>query len=136
VNKKLLNKLEQIDKGQDSYHYLRAFDHWIKSQIRINSGMSAAIYPFIFLSLIFSFWYKEVNGTLLGEMVVNKFLTYFPNSSMLFNIPVAGLLFVIASMVALSFLGGRIYRWDLNLIYGNVLKKLEDLLSDLDSLNH
>lgn len=136
VNKMLLNDLEQIDKGQNSYHYLRAFDQWIKSQIRINSGMSAAIYPVIFLSLILSFWYKEVNGTLLGEILVNKFLTRFPNSLMLFNIPVAGLLFVIAAMAALAFFGGRIYRWDLNLIYGNVLKKLEELLADLDNLNN
>jgi hypothetical protein len=34
----------------------------------------------------------------------------------------------------LAFFGGRIHQWDLNLVYGRIFKKLEELMADIESL--
>jgi hypothetical protein len=35
---------------------------------------------------------------------------------------------------ALWLLGDRIYHWDLNVVYGRVLKKLDEILADMELL--
>ncbi len=37
-------------------------------------------------------------------------------------------------VVLLAIFGGRIYKWDLNLVYGGVLKKLKELIADMEDL--
>jgi hypothetical protein len=37
-------------------------------------------------------------------------------------------------MVLLSFLGGRIYNWDLKVVYGGVLRKLDEIIADMEKL--
>jgi hypothetical protein len=37
-------------------------------------------------------------------------------------------------VVLLFLLGGKIYKWDLNLVYGRIFKKLEELMTDIESL--
>jgi len=52
INKRLLNGLELINKGQNSYQYLKEFNQWIKKQIAVNKRMSTFLYPTIFMSII------------------------------------------------------------------------------------
>jgi len=134
INMKLLKGLNSIDKGENSYQYLKAFNKWIKKQIAVNKRISTFLYPVIFISLIIGFWFKEVEGNLLGEQVVKKILANYPDTYLLFGIPLIGILGVILILALLALFGGRIYKLDLNLVYGNVLKKLDDLLSDLETL--
>jgi len=134
INMKLLKGLNSIDKGENSYQYLKAFNKWIKKQIAVNKRISTFLYPVIFISLIIGFWFREVEGNLLGEQVVKKILANYPDTYLLFGIPLIGILGVILILALLAVFGGRIYKLDLNLVYGNVLKKLDDLLSDLETL--
>jgi len=134
INMKLLKGLNSIDKGENSYQYLKAFNQWIKKQIAVNKRISTFLYPVIFISLIIGFWFREVEGNLLGEQVVKKILANYPDTYLLFGIPLIGILGVILILALLAVFGGRIYKLDLNLVYGNVLKKLDDLLSDLETL--
>jgi hypothetical protein len=45
-----------------------------------------------------------------------------------------GIVIVILILGILAFFGGRIYQWDVNIIYGRVFKKLEELMTDIESL--
>jgi hypothetical protein len=49
-------------------------------------------------------------------------------------VPLIGIVIAILIMAVLAWYGGRIYLWDLNIIYGRALKKLDELLTDLESL--
>jgi len=135
INKRLLNDLDSIDKGENSYQYLKEFNQWIKKQVAVNKRVSTFLYPVIFMSLVIGFWFKDAEGMFLGERLVNKILIHFPDTYLLFGVPLIGIGIVFLILAALAFLGGRIYQWDVNLVYGRVFNKLEELLADIESLN-
>lgn len=134
INKKLLNSLEKIDKGESSYEYLKSFNQWLKKQITINKRISTFLYPIIFMSFILGFWFKDVNGTLLGERLMNKVLINFPDVYLINGIPLIGIVILIVVLALLAFFGSRIYKWDLYMVYGRVFKKLDELLTDIEEL--
>ncbi len=134
INKKLLNNLDKIDKGASSYQYLKTFNEWIQKQVVINKKMSTFLYPIIFMSMILGFWFKDAEGMPLGKRLVNEVLIGFPDIHLIYGIPLIGIVIVLLILVLLAFFGGRIYKWDLNLVYGNVFKKLEELMTDIESL--
>ena len=136
INKRLLNGLEKIDKGETSYEYLKAFHHWIKRQMQVNERISRVLYPVIFLSFIFGFWFKDAEGMPLGERLVEKISENYPNIYLVDGIPLIGLAAVVLIVILLAFLGKRIYRWDVNIVYGNLFKKLETLLHDIEELKN
>ena len=134
INKMLLNGLDKIDKGASSYQYLKTFNEWIQKQVAINKKMSRFLYPIIFLSLILGFWFKDAEGMPMGERLVGEILYGFPDTYLIFGIPLIGIVIVVLVLGLLFLFGGRIYKWDLNLVYGSVFKKLEELMTDIESL--
>ena len=134
INKMLLNGLDKIDKGASSYQYLKTFNEWIQKQVAINKKMSRFLYPIIFLSMILGFWFKDAEGMPLGERLVGEILVGFPYVYLIFGVPLIGIAIVLLILVLLALFGGRIYKWDLNLVYGSVFKKLEELMTDIESL--
>ena len=135
INKKLLNDLEKVDMGVSSYQYLKSFNQWIRKQVSINKKMSKFLYPIVFMSLILGFWFMDAEGIPLGERLVSEILYGFPDTYLIFGIPLIGIVIVLVILVFLVFFGGRIYKWDLNIVYGRVFKKLEELMADIESLN-
>ena len=134
INKKLLNGLDRIDKGVSSYQYLKTFNEWIKKQISINKKISRFLYPIIFMSMILGFWFKDAEGMPLGERLVNEVLIGFPDIYLIYGIPLIGIVIVFIILMLLAYFGDRIYKWDLNIVYGRVFKKLDELMTDIESL--
>ncbi|WP_040281705.1 hypothetical protein [Psychroserpens damuponensis] len=134
INKSLLNDLDKIDQGESSYQYLKAFNEWIHKQVAINIRVSRFLYPIIFLSMILGFWFKDAEGVPLGERLVSEILHGFPNTYLIFGVPLIGIVIVTLILGLLAYFGGHIYKWDLNIVYGRVFKKLEELMADIESL--
>lgn len=134
INRKLLNDLEKIDFGISSYQYLKAFNQWMNKQVSINEKISKLLYPIIFISLILGFWFKDAEGMPLGERLVNEILVGFPDTYLIFGIPLIGIFIVLLIIALLFHFGGRIYKWDVNIVYGRVFKKLDELMADIESL--
>ena len=134
LNKKLLNSLLKIDKSANSYDYLMSFDTWLKSQISTNKLFARFLYPTIFLSLVMGFWMKIENGQRIGEVLVKKLLITYPDLHLLNGVPLIGIIgaLLIAGMLVL--VGGRIYEWDLKIVYGRVLRKLDEIIADIQEL--
>lgn len=128
VNKKLLKTLETIDKNKNSYTYLKSFDTWMQGQISVNMKMSRFIYPFIFIAMVSGFWFSPSFRESLTKTLGNH------EPYILLGIPVFWILAMLVILILLSLFGGRIYKWDLNLIYGGILKKLKELLHDMEDL--
>jgi len=134
INRKLFNGLERINKSVSSYQYLKEFNQWIKKMVAINKRISTFLYPIIFASLILGGWFQDAEGVRLGERLVNEVLIGFPDVYLVYGIPLIGIVFLFLFLGLLAFFGGRIYLWDLNLVYGRVFKKLEELMADIESL--
>jgi len=134
INKRLFNSLEKVDTSASSYHYLKAFNLWLEKQIAINIRMSRFLYPIFFISIVFGFWFKDDDGMPLGERALNGFLIDFPNTYLVYGIPLFAIIAFMLIVGILAFFGGRIYKWDLNIVYGGVFKKLEELMADIEEL--
>lgn len=134
INKRLLEGLENIDKGVSSYEYLRAFNQWIKMQVAINKRMSTFLYPIFFMSIVIGFWFNDAEGIPLGERLVGEILYGFPDIYLIQGVPLIVIIVILSVVGLLAFFGDRIYLWDLNLIYGRKLKKLEELMADIEEL--
>ena len=129
INRKLLPELEKIDKNVSSYQYLKSFDHWMKEKIAINRKMAGFYYPLFFLSTVFGLWFSSNFQRLVQEILGSS-----DQISLVNGIPVFWALIVISTTGLLALFGGRIYNWDLNIVYGRVLKKLEELIADMEEL--
>lgn len=134
VNRKFKKRLEKIDKSESSYHYLKAFDNWMKETLSVNAKMNRYVYPYIFLTLFIGFWFGSIGGNIPGEEFLNKLLIDYPDTYLIFGLPLVGILGMILVVFLLAFFGSRIGKWDFNLVYGRILKKLDELLADMDEL--
>ena len=134
INNHLLKGLQKIDKGVSSYQYLKAFNQWIQMQISVNKRISTFLYPIIFMSFVLGFWYKDAEGTPLGKRLVDKVTINFPDTYLVQGIPMIAIIAIILILAVLAYFGGRIYQWDLNLVYGRVFRKLEELMADMEEL--
>ena len=134
INKKLLNDLEKIDFGTSSYQYLKACNQWMNKQMDINKKISKVLYPIIFIAMILGFWFKDAEGMPLGERLVNEILIGFPDTYLIVGIPLIAIVLAVVIIGLLVLFGGRIYKWDVNMVYGRVFKKLKELMTDIESL--
>ncbi|MDN3644400.1 hypothetical protein QWY87_16925 [Lutimonas halocynthiae] len=134
INKRLFNDLEKIHKGVSSYQYLKAFNQWIQKMLVINKRLAKFLYPAFFMSMVIGFWFKDAEGIPLGERLVNEVLIGFPDVYLVYGIPLIAIIVIVLIMGLLAFFGGRIYQWDLNIVYGRVFKKLKELMDDIESL--
>ena len=129
VNRKLLNRLDQIDNSSNSYEYLKAFDSWMRYQISVNERMAKFYYPAIFLSIAFGFWFSPQ-----GPRIFNAIFGSVETGYAFNGIPALMMIPVALISIGLWFVGDRIYRWDLGVVYGDVLMKLDELLADMEEL--
>ena len=125
VNRKLQKGLSEIDLNVSSYQYIKNFDKWLKYQIAMNSKMARIYYPLIFLSVVLGFWFSPN----LPNIFENPNQIYF-----IYGIPIFWALGVLFISALLSLLGGLIYKWDVNMIYGNIFRKLDDMIADMNEL--
>jgi len=131
---KFKNKLDRIETSNNSYLYLSSFNNWVKEMVTFNTKMSRYLYPFVFLSMVMGFWFGSFGGDIPGEVFVNSLLENYPNMYLVFGIPllmIAGAIFMIT---ILAFFGGRIGNWDINLVYGGIIRKLDRMMSEMEDL--
>ena len=126
VNVKLLKGLEKINKNVSSYEYLKSFRDWLKEQISINRKMAGFYYPYIFLAMILGFWFSDF---IQEEILGNPHQIYLVN-----GIPVYWTISILLITCLLAIFGGRMYTWEVGVFYGNVINKLEELITDLEEL--
>ena len=134
INQKLLKGLNAIDKNVNSYQYLKTFDAWLKEMISLNQKFARVFYPLALVSVIAGFWFGEFGGNIPGSDFVDALVLRFPDMALLFGLPLYPLLGLVSVIILAASFAGRVYKWDLNLVYGRVIAKLEDILADMEEL--
>lgn len=123
VGKKQLNTLEKIDKNANCYQFLKSFDNWMKGVISYNARIARFFYPLIFLATFATLW--SANS-------IN--ITNDPDTYLVIGIPIFWMIGAILVACLMAFFGEQIYKWDFNLVYGRVLKKLDKIIADMEEL--
>jgi hypothetical protein len=134
VAQKFSKQLDTIDKNTSSYEYLSSFDNWVKDMIAVNSKLSTFMYPYVFIAVVVGFWFIEIEGNILGNMLTSGIISEFPNTFIVSGFPILLLIPFFLGIAILAFFGGKIGKWDINLVYGGILNKLRILLSDMEEL--
>ena len=134
INYKLWKSLDKVDKNVNSFQYLKSFDEWMKKQKSINRKFAKVMYPAFFIAMILGFWLGDFGGSIPGQILVNEIIANYPDTLLIFGLPaygVVGFLFIITLLIIF---GGKIYNLDVNLVYGRIFSKLDDLVSDIEEL--
>jgi len=121
--------LALLDKNVSSYEYVKSFDSWLKNQMIVYAKLYSFFYPALFLSIVLQFRFSA-----LGHKAINGFLNQYPETPMLFSMPVYFLLAVTVIAGLLFYFSGPLYRLDFKSLYGRMFNKLQELISDMEAL--
>ncbi len=91
--------------------------------------MSRFYYPAFFLSFVLGFWLSNEGQLLYNEIINNPNEIYFVN-----GIPVFWVLGVLSITGIIAIFSGKIYNFDVKLIYGRIFSKLDDMIADIEEL--
>jgi hypothetical protein len=119
-----------IDYGESSYHYLKTFHHWISNVIENNTKLMRFFYPLMFIAAAGTVWYSNDNEIFLSQLIIR----HFPNVVMWGGIPMVFIVLVLVIAAVMAVFGGSIYKWDVDLVYGRVFKKLDEIIADMEEL--
>jgi len=136
IANKFSEKLYKLDKTESSYQYLISFDNWVKEMAATNTKLSRFLYPYVFIVMVSGFWFGSIGGDIPGNKLVNFILLKFPNTYLILGFPLILIIIALIIMSLLAYFGGHIGKWDLNLGYGRIIKRLKVLLADMDELRN
>ena len=128
-SKAQLKKVQHLDQNVNSYQYLRQFDSWLKKGMSRNAQLARYFYPTCFLAASLMIWFAKGRGELL-----QKLLEKYPDMIMISGVPLYFILGVSLITILMTVFARKIYRWDINLVYGRVFKKLHEMINDMEEL--
>lgn len=128
--KRQMSSIKTLDHGVNSLEYLKAFDQWLKDVFSRSERVVRFSYPLYFLiavSAIWTVWSKQEN-------LVLKTHQQFPESIFIGNVPLFVVIIIgIFTLLAFWF-SDKIFRMDVRLMYGRVLRKLKDTIAEMEKL--
>ncbi|MEO6456349.1 MAG: hypothetical protein ABIN97_19890 [Ginsengibacter sp.] len=125
-----MNSLKTLDQGATSLDYLKSFDRWLKDVFSRSEKIARFYYTLCFLiamSTIGSAWNKS-------EKPISEIRRKFPDLIFIGNFPLFALIIAGVATLLMFYFSDRIYRWDVRLMYGRVLDKLEGTIAEMEEL--
>ena len=126
---RLIQGMQTLDQGATSLDYLKSFDRWLKDAFSKGEKIIRFTYPLYFLIAMSTIWSAWEKGELTSKIYQKYPDVVFIGSVPLFAWVIAG----VATLLMLYF-SDRIYRWDIGLMYGRVLDKLEETIAEMEKL--
>ncbi|MFT5900391.1 MAG: hypothetical protein ACI97K_003062 [Glaciecola sp.] len=129
IAKKELKKSVDLSKGQSSYDYIMSFNNWLQSSIKVYSGYYKIFYPMLFLGMATQAIVSKAGGKLIALLV-----DALPTSIIILGQPYYILVVLALLTIIIARYAESLYRLDLNIVYGRQLKKLDELIIDMEEL--
>jgi len=86
-------------------------------------------YPLYFLIAMSTIWSAWNKGELTSKMYQK-----FPDVIFIGSVPLFAWIIAGVATLLMFYFSGRIYRWDVGLIYGRVFRKLEETIAEMEEL--
>ena len=119
-----MKKMHELDQNQSNYNYLKGFDNWLQLMIANGVKTMRFFYPLCFLLAVASMWFSG-----LDEIINNKLSNDTADIIILSGSIIVALVFIL-----MIYYGEKIYRWDINIVYGRMFKKLKEIIADMEEL--
>ena len=118
LNRTKLQKLEKIKITSSSYQYLVAYKNIIKELKNFSSKLLAFGLP---IAIIPGYWLFFRKTDLFQQLILKIETPYL-------------ILIVTGLALLISFLGVLIYKLSTAIVYGNLIKKLDEIIDDMETL--
>jgi hypothetical protein len=117
-----------IEPTDSSYSYVKANYNWIQDAIAKQTKFMKILYPILFMSALAPI----IQSIRTGE----KTSSYLAESGwhLIYGIPTFGFIIALGVVVLMYIFGERIYRFDINLFYGRIFKKMNALIVEMEEL--
>ncbi|MCT4624647.1 MAG: hypothetical protein N4A46_13585 [Schleiferiaceae bacterium] len=120
--------LSNLDNSINSYEYLKSFNQWINDAIEKNTKIMRVFYGLIFLASLMPIVHAIKAGEVTNAAMQNSGL------HLIYGIPTIGWVAALTIALLMFAFGGKIYRWDVNIVYGSTFKKLESIIIEMEEL--
>jgi hypothetical protein len=120
--------LSNLDNSINSYEYLKSFNQWINDAIEKNTKIMRVFYGLIFLASLMPIVHAIKAGKVTNAAMQNSGL------HLIYGIPTIGWVAALTIALLMFAFGGKIYRWDVNIVYGSTFKKLESIITEMEEL--
>ncbi len=120
---------QEIDKALNSYEYMKAFNNWLKSTMAYYVRVYRVVYPLLIILFALGVWYSKWHDKLL-----QKVLELNPDVWLVYDIPFVLIATTLSLATVMSIFAGTIYRLDVYSLYGGVIRKLEEMLEEMEQL--
>ena len=128
-----LNKLNQLNNGDSSYEYIKAFDNWLKNLLAKFSFMYKIWLPLLFVGFALAILYTNFFVPFTGERLIET-IVGSSNTALLFGVPLYLIAGILVVAIILSILSDYLFKREMQSIYGDLIQKLDQLLRDLNKL--
>jgi len=124
-----LGEMREPDSSLNSFEYIKAFQRWLKDRMARSRRVQRHLYPLVFLAIMVG-----APASDSGQALLTALVEAYPGLSMVGGLPVVLVVGVLAITAAIAVLGGKIYDFDINLVYRPVFRKLDEMVADMEEL--
>lgn len=125
--KQELDALYQVRKVDNSYTFLHNFKAWINRSTERYGKMYRWLYPMLMLSVYFGAWYSDSLEGIRTRITAS-------GEPLLWGTHQTTTIAVLVFALLMSLFSRTIHRFDVKLIYGRIIKKLDIALEDMEEL--
>ena len=128
--KKLSQRWESTNKGTTSFEYLKKVQQWRYDVMKGFTKTHRVFYP-VFIMLL----YIGMCQSNYGQENIQKIVVKYPEIDLWYDMPLIATLTALAIGLLMGIFAKSLYTFDIQMIYGNILKKIDDLVADMETLN-
>jgi hypothetical protein len=122
--------MKSIDASLSSYDYLKSFNSWLKMAISNNTKVMRFFYPLVFLASLMPIVHALKTGEITNAAILNS------GFHLVYGIPTFTWIIALVIAVLMYVFGGKIYKWDVNLAYRRIFRKLENMIAEIEELRN
>ena len=129
VRRLYITKFDAPDSSLDSYQYLKAFQRWLKDRMARSRRVQRHLYAVTFLAIAIG-----LGASAGGQLVIRSIVESNPDVRLVNGVPLILIAGVVATAIVVDLLGGVIFDFDVNTVYRNVFRKLDQMVADMEEL--
>jgi hypothetical protein len=129
VRRLYIAKFDAPDNSLDSYQYLKAFQRWLKDRMARSKRVQRHLYAVTFLALAIG-----AGASASGQLLIRLIVESNPDVRLVNGVPLVLIAGVVATAIVVDLLGGVIFDFDVNTVYRNVFKKLDQMVAEMEEL--
>jgi len=128
IRRLVIAKFVPPDSSLDSYHYLKAFQTWLKNRMARSRSLQRHLYPITFIALAIG-----IVASKGGQQFVHTIVEHNPGIWLISGVPVAIIAIVVVITIVLELLGGVIFDHDVR-AYRRIFRKLDEMVAEMEEL--